>query len=69
MTRGPGRPPDLEKRRLYFAQEELDYKFDPAENRKDFNLLKSLAKQAGSIVPEEPLTEEEKKEDEANSSL
>ncbi len=66
-TRDKQLRPDLEKRRQYFAQEELEYKFDPAENRKDFNLLKSLAKQVGSIVPDEPLPGEEKNEAEANS--
>ena len=68
-TRDKQLRPDIEKRRLYFVQEELDFKFDPAESRRDFSLLKSLAKQAGSIVPEETPTEEEKKEEQADSPL
>ena len=45
--------PDFEKRRQYFQQLEKSYLFDPADNRRDYNLLKTLAGQAGSIIPEE----------------
>lgn len=54
---------ELEKRRQYYANHETRYHFDPVNNRKDFDLLKNLARQTGSIIPEEEEGEEESGED------
>ncbi|MBO4714664.1 MAG: hypothetical protein J5672_01030 [Verrucomicrobia bacterium] len=58
---------ELENRRQFLINLENFYKFDPANNRKDFDILKEIAQQTDKIIVEEPAAEEDNEGSEKNS--
>ncbi|MBR5606335.1 MAG: hypothetical protein IKW70_07890, partial [Verrucomicrobia bacterium] len=58
---------ELENRRQFLINLENFYKFDPANNRKDFDILNEIAQQTDKIIVEEPAAEEDNEGSEKNS--